>query len=199
MLAEGFPVLRNNIFGSCCKIRDLGIFSSSLKSRVYNIANFGGYGDYDAVVKGYCDANTARGGWLVILRRIDGSVDFHRNWQDYEHGFGNLYGEFWYGLHAIHKPTNRGRWELRIDFNFTNGTKGYLSYSNFKVGAASTEYKLSISGFKGIINDPIFSVRLDRLKLNNMKFTTKDIIIVVAGDTIIVLIYILLVSTRIDT
>ena len=57
---------------------------------------------------------------------------------DYENGFGNLYGEFWYGLSAIRQLTNRGRWEMRIDYNFTDGTKGFLSYSRFKVGPAST-------------------------------------------------------------
>ena len=119
-------------------------------------------------------ASAAGGGWLVIQRRIDGSVDFDRDWVDYENGFGNLYGEFWYGLSAIHQLTNRGRWDMRIDYNFTDGTKGFLSYSHFKVGPASTQYTLSISGFTGITNDPIFSARLDRLKLNNMKFTTRD-------------------------
>ena len=36
------------------------------------------------------DTVTAGGGWLVIQRRIDGSVDFHRYWSEYEEGFGNL-------------------------------------------------------------------------------------------------------------
>ena len=175
VLVDCLPVLRHNTEGSCCKIRD-GIykFSASLKSRVYNVVNFGYYGDYSRVAQAYCDASTAGGGWLVIQRRIDGSVDFDRDWVDYENGFGNLYGEFWYGLSAIHQLTNRGQWEMRIDYNFTDGTKGFLSYSHFKVGPASTQYTLSISGFKAITNDPIVSARLDRLKLNNMKFTTRD-------------------------
>ena len=31
------------------------------------------------------------------MRRKDGSVDFDRNWVDYENRFGNLAGEFWIG------------------------------------------------------------------------------------------------------
>ena len=115
----------------------------------------------------YCDTTTGGGGWLVIQRRKDGSVDFNRDWIDYEDGFGNLNGEVWFGLSGMHTFTNQGQWELRIDYTFTNGTKGYLSYSNFRVGPATEHYSLTISGFDGVTTDP-FSYN------NAMKFTTRD-------------------------
>ena len=88
---------------------------------------------------------------------------------DYEDGFGSLTGEFWYGLRPLHCLTNQGQWELRIDFVFTDGTKGYLSYSSFNIGPASSNYILSISGFQGTTSSDPFSTYL-----NGMPFTTKD-------------------------
>ena len=52
----------------------------------------------------YCDMKPDGGGWTVIQRRQDGSVDFYRNWTDYdyENRFGDLTGEFWLGFSKIH-------------------------------------------------------------------------------------------------
>ena len=105
----------------------------------------------------------------MIQRRQDGNVDFNKGWVEYEEGFGSLTGEFWYGLRPLHCLTNQGQWTLRIDFTFTNGTKSYLSYNNFAVGPANSQYQLSISGFTGITTDPFSTY-----DINNMKFTTKD-------------------------
>ena len=168
MLVDACPIV-TSVNGSCCEVKSNEFkFSTLLKSRAYNITNF--CGDCEAVAEGYCDAVTNGGGWLVVQRRQDGSVDFNRGWVEYEEGFGSLTGEFWYGLHPLHCLTNQGQWQLRIDFTFTNGTKSYLSYTNFSVGPANSQYQLSISGFTGITTDPLAGV----YSLNGMKFTTKD-------------------------
>ena len=166
MLVDACPT---SIIGTCCKVKNNGFKFSNmpLKSRIYNITNF--CGDCELTAEGYCDAATDGGGWLVVQRRQDGSVDFNRGWTDYEEGFGSLNGEFWYGLRPLHCLTNQGQWQLRIDFTFTNGTKSYLSYNMFSVGPANSQYQLSISGFTGITTDP-FTTH----PLNGMKFTTKD-------------------------
>jgi len=54
--------------------------------------------------------------------------------------------------------TSEGQWELRIDYTFPNGSKGYLSYSNFRVGPATKQYPLAISGFDGVnvTTDPFY-------------------------------------------
>ena len=38
----------------------------------------------------YCDMTTDQGGWTVIQRRNNGSVDFYRDWTDYVRGFGSV-------------------------------------------------------------------------------------------------------------
>ena len=40
--------------------------------------------------------------------RVDGSVDFYRNWSEYRNGFGQLRGEFWLGNERIYQITNQG-------------------------------------------------------------------------------------------
>ena len=168
MLVDACPIV-TSINGSCCEVKSnqFKFSTTPLKSRVYNITNL--CGDCELTAEGYCDAVTDGGGWLVVQRRQDGSVDFNRGWIEYEEGFGSLTGELWYGLRPLHCLTNQEQWQLHIDFTFTNGTKSYLSYKSFSVGPANSQYQLSISGFTGVTTDP-FTTH----PLNGMKFTTKD-------------------------
>ena len=172
VIANGSPTPSHNcnvMNRSCCDVKsDKFKFLIFTTSGVYNITNF--CGRCKQVAEGYCDSTTAGGGWLVVQRRQDGSVDFNRGWVDYEDGFGSLTGEFWYGLTPLHCLTNQGQWEMRIDFTLTDGTKSYLSYSSFKIGPASSNYQLSISGYNGIASSDPFSDH----SLNGMPFTTKD-------------------------
>ena len=77
--------------------------------------------------------------------------------EDFEERFGDLKSnKFWYGLKALYCFTQTGQWELRIDFQFENGTKSYLRYNTFIVGTDSKEYPLTIGGFTGITpTDPL--------------------------------------------
>ena len=165
-----------SVNGSCCEITSIEDFKFSLKrmSGIYNITNF--CGNCKSVVQGYCDAYTDGGGWLVVQRRKDGSVSFNRSWVEYEEGFGDLNGEFWYGLTPLYCLTSEGQWELHIDLTHTNGTKTYLRYKQFAVGSASDKYPLKISQYKGIYPiDPFYDGTYGIYrKLNGMKFTTKD-------------------------
>ena len=98
----------------------------------------------------HCDMETDGGKWLVIQHRINGSVNFYRNWIDYVKGFGNLEGEFWYGLDKIHCLTTRDDMELRIELG--NGTEPteVWTYQLFRVGGADTNYTLTIGQAMGV-------------------------------------------------
>ena len=99
MLIDSHPIFKYTC-GSCCKVKESNDFTFSTspsKSAVFNITNF--CGDSEPMAEAYCGATTGVYiGWLVIQGRQDGSVDFDRDWLDYEEGFGDLTGEFWYGL-----------------------------------------------------------------------------------------------------
>jgi len=169
---------------SCC---DLGFKPSKFsetthKPKQYRIKNFCG-NNRSTITKVYCDTVTDGGGWLVVQRRIDGSENFDRDWSEYEQGFGTLpaddtdtSGEFWLGLYSLNCLTSQGQWEMRIDYKSTNGKTGYLSYSNFRVGSASTKYQLTISGYDGATTDPFYTIYPFNkyATLNGLKFTTKD-------------------------
>ena len=47
-------------------------------------------------------------------------------------------------------PVKDSAWELCIDYAFLNGSKGHLSYSNFRVGPVTEQYPLTISGLDDV-------------------------------------------------
>ena len=116
-----------------------------------------------------CDMTSDGGKWMVIQRRINGSVDFYLDWTDYVNGFGDLEGEFWYGLEKIHCLTTREDVELRIELG--NGTVPSIvwTYQLFKVGGADTNYRLTIGQFTGVGGTH------DAMAISNgAPFTTRD-------------------------
>ncbi|KAK3732621.1 hypothetical protein QZH41_008257, partial [Actinostola sp. cb2023] len=115
----------------------------------------------------YCDMVTSGGGWTVIQKRIDGSVDFYRAWADYQRGFGNELGEYWLGLDNIHALTSRGSYRLRVDLEDFEGNTRYAEYDSFNVADEADNYRLTIGQYSGNGGD---SLNFH----NNMQFSTKD-------------------------
>ena len=114
------------------------------RSGVYKITP-DGRGAFDV----YCDQTTAGGGWTVIQKRHNGSVDFYRGWADYKKGFGNLEGEFWLGLDKIHRLTQALRNKLRVDLEDWSGNTAYAEYTHFGVSNETLKYKLSLGSYSG--------------------------------------------------
>jgi ficolin len=105
-----------------------------------------------AAFPAYCDMSG--GGWTVIQRRMDGSVDFYRGWADYVAGFGELSGNFWAGLDNIHAITTSEPYvELMVTMETFEGESAMASYCSFSVGDAASGYVLSVSGYSGNAGD----------------------------------------------
>nr|XP_054752894.1 ficolin-1-like [Lytechinus pictus] len=100
-------------------------------------------------VDAYCDMVTAGGGWTVIQRRMDGSVDFDKTWAQYKKGFGSVSAKHWLGNDNIHFLTSLKTYQLRIDLVDFYGNTSNATYNPFSVGNESVNYKLEIGSYSG--------------------------------------------------
>ena len=97
-----------------------------------------------------CDMDTTPGrGWTVFQRRLDGSVDFYKNWIDYKNGFGNLSGEFWLGFDKIHRLSATGQNVLRVDLETFENETAYAVYKSFSVANKRQAYILNVGNYSG--------------------------------------------------
>ncbi|KAK7919202.1 hypothetical protein WMY93_010486 [Mugilogobius chulae] len=111
---------------------------------------------------------TDGGGWTVIQRRMDGTVNFYRPWRHYKSGFGEADGEHWLGLEFIHMMSSRRPHELLVEMEDFEGGKASARYSSFSVGSECDGYRLTVSGFTdGGAGDSL-------AHHNSMKFSTFD-------------------------
>lgn len=96
----------------------------------------------------YCDQTTDGGGWTMIQRRTNLTFreNFNRTWKEYSLGFGDVEGEFWLGLDAMHGLTETSLQELRVDLEDWEGDHRYAKYSSFHVDGPDTKYILTVSG-----------------------------------------------------
>ena len=99
----------------------------------------------------FCDQKTTGGGWTVFQKRLDGSVDFYRYWDDYKNGFGNLNGEFWLGLDKIYRLTKKKHNRLQVDLEDFTSSTAYAEYDMFAVTNELNKYKLSLGMYSGIV------------------------------------------------
>ncbi|PFX33302.1 Fibrinogen C domain-containing protein 1 [Stylophora pistillata] len=113
----------------------------------------------------YCDQTIAGGGWTVFQKRLDGSVDFYRDWTDYKCGFGDLNGEFWLGLDKIHRLTSHDNNILRVDLEDFEGNTVYAEYRTFRVKSEKDKFRLIRGSYSGNASNSLPPSR---------PFTTKD-------------------------
>lgn len=117
----------------------------------------------------FCDMATEGGGWTVIQRRdkYQTQESFHRTWEEYVNGFGDLTEEFWLGLEHIHALSNQSVYEARFDLGDFEENSRFAKYDMFSVSDAKHSYQLDLGIYSGNAED---SMAYHRGK----KFTTKD-------------------------
>uniref|UniRef100_A0A8C3AWE2 Angiopoietin-like 2a n=1 Tax=Cyclopterus lumpus TaxID=8103 RepID=A0A8C3AWE2_CYCLU len=115
----------------------------------------------------WCDQTHDPGGWTVIQRRQDGSVNFFRNWETYKQGFGNIDGEYWLGLENIYWLTNQGTYKLLVSLEDWTGRKTFAEYASFRVESEADFYRLRVGRYHGSAGDSL-------TWHNGKQFTTLD-------------------------
>ncbi|XP_045134075.1 microfibril-associated glycoprotein 4-like [Portunus trituberculatus] len=125
--------------------------------RLAGIQGSGVYHVFPFTFKVYCDMVKHGGGWTVIQRRQSQRVqeNFARDWSSYREGFGELRGEMWLGLEALHLLTHSAHYELRVDMvDYELGRK-YAHYQVFQVGAEEDGYRLLVANYSGDAGDAL--------------------------------------------
>ncbi|XP_031746589.1 ficolin-1-B isoform X5 [Xenopus tropicalis] len=149
-----YPAVKN-----CMELRTYGVLFSGW----YTI-----YPDGNKPLNVLCDMHTDGGGWIVFQKRMDGSVDFYRDWGSYRQGFGSQLSEFWLGNENIHRLTSSGNIQLRIDLEDFDNNRTYATYSQFRLEPESQKYTLRLGAFTGGTAGDSLSSH------NNKAFASKD-------------------------
>ena len=93
------------------------------------------------------------GGWTVLQKLLDGSVDFYLGWESYKNGFGNFSGEFWLRNDNLHRLIAADDVMLRVDLKDFEGNVAYAEYTTFKMADEAAKYQVSIGGYSGTAGD----------------------------------------------
>ncbi|XP_006875140.1 PREDICTED: angiopoietin-related protein 6 [Chrysochloris asiatica] len=107
------------------------------------------------LVSAWCEQQLEGGGWTVIQRRQDGSVNFFTTWQHYKAGFGRPDGEYWLGLEAVHQLTSRGDHELLVLLEDWGGRGARAHYDGFSLEPESDHYRLRLGQYHGDAGDSL--------------------------------------------
>ena len=94
--------------------------------------------------------------WIIFQRRIDGKVNFTRNWKEYKEGFGDVSTSYWLGLDLVHYlcGSSLDKCSMRVDLKY-KGTDYYAKYQSFYLDSERDNFRLHISGYSGTAGDSL--------------------------------------------
>ena len=125
------------------------------------------------IVNAYCDQTTDGGGWTVIQRRMDGSVNFFRGWQEYKEGFGQLHREFWFGNENIYLlsaqaviPGSEAMVQLRSRDHNGGNTLYNDRYKFIQVDSEHNNYLLHVKKSSGNFGPSYFTSYNNRVEFS---------------------------------
>ncbi|XP_073259186.1 microfibril-associated glycoprotein 4-like [Porites lutea] len=162
---DGYEGIPCDTMKDCSKLGKTGFSSNG----VYHINPDGG-----SPMQVFCDLITNGSGWTVFQKRLDGSVDFFRNWESYKNGFGDPNGEFWLGNDKLHRLTFSDDVMLRVDMEDFDGNITYAEYTTFQVADEADKYRIVIGGYSGTAGDSLADDFEKGKIASNMQFSTKD-------------------------
>ncbi|KAJ8251343.1 hypothetical protein GJAV_G00220320 [Gymnothorax javanicus] len=119
------------------------------------------------LIQAWCEQSHDQGGWTIIQRRLDGSVNFFRAWDQYKQGFGNLNGEYWLGLENLYWLSTQAEYRLRVALEDWQGRQVFAEYDRFRLEPESDWYRLRLGQYQGNAGDSLSWH-------NNKAFTTLD-------------------------
>ncbi|XP_019636875.1 PREDICTED: microfibril-associated glycoprotein 4-like [Branchiostoma belcheri] len=160
-------VWRTTYFDDCSEWYTAQAISGPISSGVFSIKP----AHVAHPISVYCDQTTDGGGWTVIQRRFDGSLEFFRQIGAYQNGFGDSSGEYWLGLETIYRITAQNTYELYIELEDWSGNVKFARYSSFSVGPGD-DHTLSVGGYSGTAGDGFYLSHSSHTN-NGMKFSTR--------------------------
>ncbi|KAM4716451.1 angiopoietin-related protein 6 [Anableps anableps] len=156
----GFPVTKSpGPWRDCQHVLDSGETTSGIYLLRLQSAN--------RLLQAWCEQSQAQGGWTVIQKRQDGSVNFFRTWEQYKQGFGNLNGEYWLGLEHLYWLTQQAKYKLRVVLEDWQGREVFAEYDSFHLEPEIDWYRLRLGQYHGNAGDSLSWH-------NNKAFTTLD-------------------------
>ena len=138
------------MFGQNCKPKDC----IDLKCYRVSTANDGAMIYPESIsfseIQVTCKQTGDGGGWIVYMRRFNGSLSFKRKWVDYKSGFGEQgeSQESWLGNENVHQliksftSKGGGGAQLRIEGYAFNGSSCVTRLDNFALLDETNKYKL---------------------------------------------------------